>query len=138
ERPQGGRPGQGQLQEEPRPDGSDQDHGADAEPRGSPDDEVTTVRDERETGIFSRSPAPSRGALYNRLANQSRIRRNRSSRCRGLPERESSWFSSGKRTNTTSRRSFLRATKSCSACSIGQRRSSSEWRMSSGVTMSLA
>ena len=54
------------------------------------------------------------------------------------PVRDSSWFSSGKRTNSTSRPSRFNTTHSSSACEIGHRRSSSLWRMSTGVRMSLA
>ena len=54
----------------------------------------------------------------------------------GEPERDSSWVSAGKRWNSTSLPSSRRATNSSSAWLIGQRRSSSEWMISSGVSMS--
>src|SRR5437879_4241672 len=56
-----------------------------------------------------------------------------STRLRGLPPRVRSWLSSGKRTNVVSTPCQRRAMKNCSACSIGQRRSRSAWRISSGV-----
>ncbi len=73
----------------------------------------------------------SRESKY--LACQSRTASNRSWRWLGLPERLISWPSPGKRSISTGVPARSKARKYCSACSIGQRKSFSEWMIRVGV-----
>ena len=96
-------------------------------------------------GLRPRRIRPSTGSRATCSTGWARRRRYRSSqsstsskrctRCVGLPERVSSWLSPGNRTNSTSRRSARSTVNSCSPWLIGQRRSSSECRISVGVVI---
>src|SRR6266852_5461697 len=74
---------------------------------------------------------------YKYFSNHARMCRSRSRRSLGWPFRESPWLWPSKRTKSTSRPRYFREAKSCSDCSILQRRSFSLWMISSGVCICL-
>src|SRR5690625_2786363 len=72
--------------------------------------------------------------FYKYFSNQRQICFSRSMRIFGSPLRLNSWFAFGNLTNSTSFCKFFSVINSCSACSIGQRKSSSPCKMSNGVS----
>src|SRR5207244_11612776 len=92
-----------------------------------------TDTSERAKGLLRQQMSAAKRHDHGWASNQSAMRLACSTRLRGFPPRVRSWLSSGKRTNCVSTPCSRSAVKNCSACSIGQRRSRSAWRMSSGV-----
>src|SRR6202043_3566999 len=88
--------------------------------------------------VAGASGGPQSPLHLRRGPNKNTAKRGLSPRCFGSPVRVRLWFSRGKKTTSLGTPKCCKARNHCSPCSIGTRKSMSEWRISVGVLTSFA